>query len=45
MLSIMLSTLLSIPVRSCVTSWTRAKRLGAIFLDVLGSLRLASNDP
>jgi hypothetical protein len=40
----MLSILLSITAPWRVTSWTRAKRLGAIFLDVLGSLRLASND-
>jgi hypothetical protein len=33
MLSIVLSTLLSIAGRSCVTGWTRAKRLGTIFLD------------
>jgi hypothetical protein len=39
----MLSILLSIAAPWRVTSWTRAKRLGAIFLDVLGSLRLASN--
>jgi hypothetical protein len=44
MLSIMLSTLLSIGDPLNVTSWTRAKRLGAGFLDVLSSLRLASND-
>jgi hypothetical protein len=44
MLSIMLSILLSIVAPWRVTSWTRAKRLGASFLDVLSSPRLASND-
>jgi hypothetical protein len=35
MLSTMLSTLLSIGGVPCVTGWTRAKRLGAVSLDVL----------
>jgi hypothetical protein len=45
MLSIMLSTLLSIRDPLNVTSWTRAKRLGAVFLDVFRSMRFAGNDP
>jgi hypothetical protein len=45
MLSILLSTLLSISDPLNVTSWTRAKRLGAILLDVFSSMRSVSNDP
>jgi hypothetical protein len=42
MLSIVLSTLLSIARRSCVTGWTRAKRLGAVLLDVFSFTLSAS---
>jgi hypothetical protein len=41
----MLSILLSIPGPSSVTSWTRAKRLGAVLLDDFSSMRSVSNDP
>jgi hypothetical protein len=42
-LSIMLSTLLSFRGRSRVTSWTCAKRLAAVFLDVSVQMRFAGN--
>jgi hypothetical protein len=45
MLSVMLSILLSIAAPWRVTSWTRAKRLGAVFFDVLRSTRFTRNDP
>ena len=43
MLSTMLSTLLSIAGPLGVTSWTRAKRLGAYFFDAFSSMCLVSN--
>ena len=42
---LMLSTLLSIAAPWRVTSWTRAKRRGAVFLDALCSTRFTRNDP
>jgi hypothetical protein len=42
MLSIVLSTLLSIGGRAVRYGWTRAKRLGAVFLDVFSFAPSAS---
>jgi hypothetical protein len=44
LLSTMLSTLLSIGDPPDVTTWTRAKRLGAVSLNVFTSMRFVRND-